>query len=257
LCGVLCAAWVAAFASGCGGGSAAVSTVRPPAPVNTAEVLRVADEHYGARADPARVREGLRALRQITAVEPNNYEAAWRVARLNYTLGDKSADDAERERAYTEGVEAAKAAVRAAPDRPEGHFWLAANTGGLAQSKPLLHGVTGSQKVRGELETVLRLDEGFQGGSAYMALGRLDLELPTVIGGDPERAVQTLEKGLRFGGQNSLLHLYLARAYLRVKRKDDARRELNYVLTMKPHPDFTPEHQEAVEKARELMGKNL
>jgi hypothetical protein len=107
------------------------------------------------------------------------------------------------------------------------------------------------------MEIVLKLDEGFQGGSAFMVLGRLDLELPTMLGGDPRRAVETLERGMKYGERNALYRLRLTEAYLRNKRMDDARRQINFILDMTPHPAFVPEHQEAVTKAKELLDKRF
>jgi tetratricopeptide (TPR) repeat protein len=226
-------------------------------PLPTAELLRRADEAYAARENLDGVREGLKTLRRISAVEHDDYDAAWRTSRLNYTLGDKSADAAEREQAFLDGIAAGETATKAQPQRAEGHFWLGANLGGYAQLKGVLYGITSAEKMRKEMETVIKLDEGFQGGSAYLALGQLDTELPKMLGGDPERAVATLEKGLRYGSNNALMHLRLAEAYLAAKRKDDARREVNYVLNAKPDPDYLPEHKEAVRRAQELLKKYL
>jgi len=239
--------------SGCGGSAHELpeSAAGPRVPV--AELIRQADEAYAGRADLNRVREGLKILRSARAQEPGNYEVAWRMARLAYTLGDKSKDDEERAKAFAEGVAAGKSAVTAEPQKPEGHFWLGANTGGEAQVLGPLSGLASAKELRQRMETVLRLDEDFQGGSAHMVLGRLDTELPSMLGGDVKRAIATLEQGKRYGEQNSLLRLRLAEAYLADRRREDARRELNFILQMKPHPDFLPEHEEATTKARELL----
>lgn len=221
------------------------------------ELLKQADECYAGRDDLARVREGLETLRRARAVNQADFDAAWRAARLNYTLGDKSPDAAEREKAFRDGIEAGETAVRVAPERVEGHFWLGANQGGYAQTRGPLYGLSAAETLRKEMETVLKLDEGFQGGSAFMVLGRLDLELPSMLGGDPKRAVETLERGLKYGEQNSLYRLRLAEAYIRNKRMDDARKQINFILNMTPHPDFLPEHKEATTKAKELLEKRF
>jgi tetratricopeptide (TPR) repeat protein len=230
----------------------------PVTPLPVAELLRAADEAYSERDNLERVRDGLKTLRRIRAVEPDNYDAAWRTSRLDYMLGDKSTDDKEREQAFTDGIEAGETATRVQPNRPEAHFWLGANHGGYAELKGALYAIPEAQKVRTEMETVIKLDEGgYEGGSAYLALGQLDLELPEMLGGDTARAVATLEKGLRYGENNALLRLQLAEAYLAVKRKDDARRELNWVINSKPTPGYEPEHNEAIKSARELLAKNF
>jgi hypothetical protein len=223
----------------------------------SAELLQQVDKCYADREDLARVREGLELLRRARAVDYSNFDVAWRNARLNYTLGDKTTDATEREKAFREGIEAGETAVRVEPERVEGHFWLGANQGGYAQSRGPLYGLSAAEGLRKEMETVLRLDEGFQGGSAFMVLGRLDLELPSMLGGDPKRAVETLERGMKYGDQNALYRLRLAEAYVRNKRMNDAREQINFILNMTPHPAFIPEHKEAAAKARELLEKRF
>jgi len=85
-----------------------------------------------------------------------------------------------------------------------------------------------------------------------LGLGQVDLKLPKMLGGDPARAVKTLESGLQYGNDNSLYHLRLAEAYAAVDRKDDARKQIDLIKGMTPNPDFLPEHADAVRMANEL-----
>lgn len=218
-------------------------------------LLQQADECYAQRAELNRVRAGLVLLRRARAVAPTDYEAAWRMARLDYTLGDQTKDDKERETAFREGIEAGETAVRAAADKPESHFWLGANYGGYAETQGALAGLSYADKIRHEMEATQKLDAGFYGGSTYMVLGRLDLEVPEWLGGDRRRALATLEQGLRYGPNNLLLRLQLAKAYTANKRPADAHAQLNSILTMQPDPDYLPEYQECVSEARELLKK--
>jgi tetratricopeptide (TPR) repeat protein len=105
------------------------------------------------------------------------------------------------------------------------------------------------------MSAVLKLDEGFQSGSAYLGLGQLYLQAPRMLGGDKQKAIEYLEKGLRFGKDNALLHLRLAEAYHLVNRDADALKQIEYVLSMKIDPAFTAEYKEAVEKAQKLRGE--
>ncbi|MCA1814881.1 MAG: tetratricopeptide repeat protein [Acidobacteria bacterium] len=250
---------IALVAASCGSRTREATPSATPSvtPLPVAELLRRADEQYAARADLGQVREGLKTIRRIRAVEFDNYEAAWRAARLDYTLGDRSDDDREREQAFTDGMESGETATRVEPNRAEGHFWLGANYGGYAEFKGVLYGITYTVKLRREMEAVIKIDPSFEAGSAYLGLGQLDRELPEMLGGDPQRAVKTLEDGLKYGENNALLRLELAQAYLATKRKDDARRELTWVVNSKPDPNHLPEHEEAVKTARELLAKNF
>jgi len=226
----------------------------PPPAGTAAELIKRADELYNERADLAKVREGVAALRQARAVEPGSYDAAWRLARMNYFLGEHTTNTSERDKAFSDGEAAGKEAVKLAGDKPEGHFWLGANLGGQAEHSALT-GLAAAPDIRREMEAVIKLDEGFMSGSAYMALARIDLETPPVMGGDPKRAVELLEKGLKFGENNPLLRFYLAQAYVKTNRKDEARKQLDFVINMQPDPNYVPEHNDAVKKAQELKKK--
>jgi tetratricopeptide (TPR) repeat protein len=217
-----------------------------------AELITQADKLYQERADLQRTREGIVLLARSLAADSGNYDAAWRLARLNYFLGAHTSNKTERELAYAKGVESARRAVKLQDGKPEGHFWLGANLGGQAQTSAL-SGMTSIDEIRAEMEKVIQLDEGFQGGSAYMALGQVDLEAPGFLGGDTKRAVEVLEKNLRFGSNNVLYRLRLAQAYLAVNRKEDARKELNTILNMTPNPDYLPEYNDAVNEAHKLL----
>lgn len=241
------------LSAGCAASSTAERSGPPPSGT-AAELITRSDQLYTERADLAKVREGLSLLRQARTLEPGNYEAAWRLARMNYFLGEHTTDSSERDKAFSSGEAAAKDAVKLAPDKAEGHFWLGANLGGQAEHSALT-GLAAAPDIRREMETVLRLNEGYMAGSAYMVLARIDLETPPVMGGDPKRAVELLEKGLKFGETNPLLRYYLAQAYLKTNRKDDARKQLETVINMQPDPNYVPEHNDAVNKARELMKK--
>ena len=71
---------------------------------------------------------------------------------------------------FREGTEAGKAAVQLQPDKPEGHFWLGANYGGGAAHSTIAN-LSSFQDIKREMEAVLKMDESYQGYSAYLGLG--------------------------------------------------------------------------------------
>jgi tetratricopeptide (TPR) repeat protein len=225
--------------------------------VNLSELFAHADQLYAQRESVERVREAVAVMRRARASDFGNYEAAWKLAKFDYYLGEREKEEKLRAEAFREGIAAGEAAVRIEANRPEGHFWLGANLGGRARLQGPLYALASVPDIRKEMETVIRLEEGFQAGSAYLALGQIDLELPEVLGGNRERAVENLEKGLRFGENNALLRLRLAEAYLNVKRAEDARRQLNAIFKLKPSPDYLPEYKEAQAAARALLEKRF
>jgi len=47
----------------------------------------------------------------------------------------------------------------------------------------------------------------------------------------------------------------LAQAYAEAHRNDDARKEIDTLMAMKPLPDYKPEYQDAVAEAKKLQDK--
>jgi tetratricopeptide (TPR) repeat protein len=225
--------------------------------VNLSELFAHADQLYAQRESVERVREAVAVMRRARALDFGNYEAAWKSAKFGYYLGEHEKEEKLRAEAFREGIAAGEAAVRIEPNKPEGHFWLGANLGGRARLQGPLYALASVPDIRKEMEAVIKLEEGFQAGSAYLALGQIDLELPEVLGGNRERAVENLEKGLRFGEDNALLRLRLAEAYLNVKRTEDARKQLNAIFKLKPSPDYLPEYKQAEAEARALLEKRF
>lgn len=211
-----------------------------------------ADQLYGQREDLMQLRRGIVSLRQALTKDPGNYDAAWKLSKFNYYLATHSDDSKERDTAFQDGIDAGKTAVQLQNDKPDGHFWLGANYGGAAEHSTI-QGLATVNDIRNEMQTVLRLDEGYQNGSAYMVLGLVYLNAPSIVGGDPKKAVEEMEKGLRFGEPNAFLHLHLAEAYNKVGRNDDARREIKKILSMTPDPNYQPEYKEASSAAQKLL----
>jgi tetratricopeptide (TPR) repeat protein len=232
----------------------ATATSQPTTDHSAGEAIAQADELFKGREDLVKVRQGVVALRQAQAEDQGNYELAWRLAKFNYYLGDRSPDAGERDKAFHDGIEAGKLAVKLQDGKPEGHFWLGANYGGNAKTS-MLAGLSEFDEIKREMETVIKLDERYQDASAYMALGQLYLEAPGLFGGDTQKAIQYLEKGSKLGPDNALLRAQLAAAYVEAHRNDDARKEIDALLAMKPAAGYEPEYNEAVADVRKLQEK--
>lgn len=211
------------------------------------------DQLYKNRQDLAKARVAVAALRQAVTADYGNYEAAWKLSRACFYVGDHSRGN-EADEMFRTGVEAGKAAVKLQNDKPEGHFWLGANYGGEA-SRSTLASLSSVQDIKTEMETVIKLDEKFQGGSAYLALGRLYLEAPKVLGGDVSKATDYLKKGLTISPNNALMKYYLAESYVASNRDAEAKKLVAEIMEMTPDPQYQAEHKDAVDKANKLKQK--
>jgi tetratricopeptide (TPR) repeat protein len=213
-----------------------------------------AEPLYDGREDITKARTAVTALRQAHAADYGNYEAAWKLARAAFYVGDRTDVDTERDAMFKEGIDAGKAAVQLQPNKPDGHFWLGANYGGSAAHSTLSN-LSSFQDIKGEMEAVLKIDEGYQGYSAYLGLGRLYLQAPKMLGGDPAQAVQYLEKGVKANPTNTLMRYELAAAYETVGRPAEAKKQIETLMSTTPDPKYMAEHKQAVQDAQKLLEK--
>ena len=219
-----------------------------------AQRIAEADALYESREDMQKARVAVAALRQARTADYGNYEAAWKLARAAFYVGDHTDVDSERDDMFREGTEAGKTAVRLQPDKPDGHFWLGANYGGAAAHSTIAN-LSSFKDIKGEMETVLKLDESYQGHSAYLGLGRLYLQAPKVLGGDTGKAIEYLEKGVKFNPNNSPMRFHLAEAYEENNRDAEAKKQIDVLMAITPDPKYIAEHKAAVEKAKKLLEK--
>jgi tetratricopeptide (TPR) repeat protein len=233
---------------------AATATVDHVAVRPTTEAIAEADNLYAQRLDLVKVRQAIVALRQAQADDTANYDLAWRLAKYNYYLGAHTPEPTEKSKAFHDGIEAGKLAVQLQSDKPDGHFWLGANYGGNAQISAL-GGLAEIDDIKTEMGTVLKIDDSYQAGSAYVGLGQLYLEAPKMLGGDVNKAIGYLEKGIKVGPDNALMRAKLAAAYAAAHRNDEARKQIEFLLAMKPSPDYQPEYDDAVAEARKVEQK--
>src|SRR5205807_3159366 len=149
------------------------------------------DALYADRSNPASARQAADLWAARLASNSQDFEAAWKIARADYWLGGH-APDAGRRAFLENGIVCGRRAVALQPSRPEGHFWLAANMGALAESFGLRQGLKYRKTIKEELETVRRIDPAFLQGSADRALGRWYFKVPSLFGGSRQIAEQHL-----------------------------------------------------------------
>ena len=187
------------------------------------------------------------------ASNPADFESAWKLARGHYWLGTNGLADRERKSALDAGIAAARTATALGPQRPEGHFWMAANMGALAESFGIRQGIRYRGTIREALETVLRIDPGFQQGSADRALGRWYYKVPRMFGGDNQKSEMHLRTALAYNPHSVITRVFLAETLLDLRRKAEARKELEAALAAPVDPEWAPEDRGFREHARRLL----
>ena len=210
------------------------------------------DALYANRTDPGSAGRAAAIWEARLARDTRDFEAAWKLARACYWIAGHAPRPDQR-RQHERGVDAGRRAAAIAPGRPEGHFWMAANMGALAESFGLRQGLTYRGAIKDALETVLGIDPAFQQGSADRALGRWYFKVPGLFGGSDEKAVEHLRRSLGYNPHSTASHYFLAETVLEMNRRPEARAELQQVLDAPLDPEWAPEDEEFKAKARTLL----
>ena len=218
----------------------------------------IPQEPAAAAADPDalyRDRENLASARQAAdlwskeAAAGGSFEAAWKLARAYYWLGTQG-PERERRAALERGVNAGEQAAALQPNRPEGHFWLAANMGGLAESFGLRQGIRYRGRIRDAQLKVRAMDPSWQQGSADRALGWWYYKVPGLFGGSRKKAEEHLRQALAYNPQSTATLYFLAEVVRADGRRDEARALLRQVIDAPIDPDWAPEDRDFKQKAK-------
>src|SRR6186713_3157516 len=209
---------------------------------------------YAGRDQLANARQAADIWEARLTANSRDFDSAWKLARACYWLGGHVPADEQRQQ-YERGITAATRAVELEPKKPEGHFWMAADMGAMAEGFGLRAGIRYRGPIKDALERVLVLDPSYQQGSADRALGRWYFRVPRLFGGSRDKAVEHLKQSLTHAPQSTATHFFLAETYLDMDKKDDARREAQLVLDAPLHPDWSPEDREFKQKAKDLLQK--
>ena len=217
-------------------------------------VQEVPDALYAQREDVSKAREAARIWADRLAQNPRDFESAWKLARARYWLGGH-APEGERKALLEDGIAAGRTAVALAPDKPDGHFWIAANMGALAQSFGTRQGLKYRGDIKTELETVLRLDPAYLQGSADRALGRWYNRVPGLFGGSNQKSEEHLRKALTYNPQSTATLYFLAETLQDEGKKPEAKAMLERVLAAPLDPEWAPEDREFKAQAQSLLKK--
>jgi tetratricopeptide (TPR) repeat protein len=235
-----------------------------------ATVTLAAPEDDLRRGDEAASRGAFAEARDhyeaVYRAQPTRFDALWRLARVESELGE-GAKGEEQRRLVASAVEHARGAVKIAPDSALGHVWLAVALGRQALKEGPKTRLALAREIKSEADRAIELDP--TNGRAWhvraawnrkiASLSTLErMAANTVLGGVPkgasmENAVRDFEKAIELEPGYVNHRLELGRTFLEMKRRADARRELEKAVALPPtsHPR-DPERQQ---EARRLLEK--
>jgi tetratricopeptide (TPR) repeat protein len=211
------------------------------------------DALYADRDNLASAKRAAEIWASRLAANPKDFDSAFKLSKARYWLGTNGLPEPERKAALEAGIAAARSAIAINAQRPEGHFWLAANMGALAESFGLRQGIKYRGQIKDALLTTLKLDPAFLDGSADRALGRWYYKVPGLFGGSNKKSEEHLRKSLTYNPNSIISHLFLAETLADMGRKDEARKEAQAAIDAPIDPDWAPEDRRFKETAKRLL----
>jgi len=185
----------------------------------------------------------------------NKYEVYWRLARIHYLIGIYSEDKKEQKTVFSQGIYYGKKAVNLEPEKPDGYYWLGVNYGKYGEVKGVLKSLSLVNPIKDAMNKVIELDPTYEDGGAYKVLGRVYFKLPGFAGGSKEKSLEHLLKSKELDSNDALTRLYVADTYLALKRIDESREELEYIMNMPDDPRWIYQVEQCKEGAKRMLRK--
>lgn len=170
-----------------------------------------ADKLFLERSDPSKAQKALSLYREYYASHKEDADAAWRVSMSCYFAGFEIAKSKqEKKRLFAEGRDSGLAAVKLNPDSAEANFWTAVNMALYGETVGVLKMLFTLGAVRGYLAKSAVIDPAYAYGGAYRILGKIEQELPGILGGSNERAKDYYLKAISIAPDEPLNYYFLA-----------------------------------------------
>lgn len=222
--------------------------------------MQKADALWEGRAVHENIRKAIPIYTEILDKNPDCYEAAWKLARAYFFLGDllpetKELKDRHREMGE-KGMFYGKRALELNPEGIEGHYYyglsLAQYSIGISIVKALLKGL-GPEYER-QIKKAIEINEAYNYAGPLRAMGRYWYRLPWPKR-DLKKSIDYLERAANIAPMIIRGHVYLAETYLKKGKKDLAGSQLKEAIEMEPDLKIEPDALRWKEKAREILSK--
>ncbi len=214
-------------------------------------IIEQADALYAAREKTNRVRQSVELLQPLAAA--SDYEATWRLCRVLFFLGQEAPGESEARRLHARGVIEGERAIKAAPQRVEGYFWLGVNLALLANLENAFRAARHALRAKRVLSRAALINPAYHGAGAWRVLARLLHKLPRLLGGNTNRALAFFERAIELAPSNTVTRLYFAETLLEMGDATRARAQLEALLNAPLDPAWAFETARDRRRALDLL----
>lgn len=214
------------------------------------QIIERADALYAARENLKNIHSSVALLKDLVQTD---YESGWRLGRCYFFLGQEAKSQEKSTVYYGQGIRASARAVRLAPLRVEGHFWLGVNLALKAKSSNVLFALGLAWLAKRSLRRAVRLDPSYHAAGPLRVLARVQHKLPWLAGGGSARARASFERALQLAPENSVTRIYFAELLVDIGDKIEVKKQLEAILNGKPDPAWAFEIKRDRKLAREWL----
>jgi len=211
--------------------------------------------------------KAIQAFEAALAIEPNNYEALWRLSRSLIDFGEHLPAGTDQEKAkqlqtYEKSLEVANKAIAANANGSMGYTRRAIANGRIALFKGVWESPSLVKQAKADCEKALALD--VNNAAAYYVLGRTHMKVsekprivrwPLGLGwANLDESVKNFEKSIVIRPEFIMYRLDCARAYVELDEFGKARTHLTAIATLPTQDEddaqFRKEAQELLDKIK-------
>jgi tetratricopeptide (TPR) repeat protein len=189
---------------------------------------------------------------QVLAKEEGDLETIALLSRICWSLGNHQKDKKRQKAWFDRGRKLGDRLRKLHPDRPEGYYWHSVNHGEWVDRSSLLSKLGAKKIIMGDMEKVLELNDRYDGGGAYIVIGRINYIAP---GGSYTKAIECFQKAIELNPRRTTAYLFLGELYLHEHMFDEARGLFMKVITMEIDPRYGIEARDDRQAARKLLLK--
>jgi len=226
------------------------------------ELLRDGDLLWQTRAEEGKTLASIDAYKRVLAIDADNYEACWKIARSYFFLGDALPETDEMRDRHREmgeqGMPYAKKALGVNPGGIEGHYYyalcIAEYSIGISIIKALAKGL--GPEYENHVGKALEIDRHYDSAGPLRAMGRYWYKLPWPKR-DIKKSIQYLREAAEAAPFSVRGRVYLSESYLKGGDKELAKEELRTALEMQPDISREVDAERWQKRAGELLKENF
>ena len=212
--------------------------------------------------DPERTRKTIVIYEKVLALDPDNYEALWKIARAYFITGDALPETDEYKNRHKEcgekGMSYAKRALTVNPKGIEGHYYyglsIAQYSIGISIVKALIKGL--GPEYEKHIGKAIELNKLYDYAGPLRAMGRYWYRLPWPKR-NIDKSIDYLKEAEALAPLSTRGRVYLAESCIKGGKKDCARKQLTMALETEPDLKLESDAIRWKARAEELFNKHF